>query len=219
MKIALASARQSVDNHGQEILQFEELYSEYVSLLGFQVLVLPLRTNSRDIMKLNPDLILLTGGGDVPLEYYDSDVDVTNQNDRNLLEMTLIDFALKNKIPLFGICRGMQMINGYLGGKIIRNRVNIHPVAVEHKIRVIENNTDCDTNSFHRDVVIVESLSRELKAIALHQTYNHIEAFCGVNYPILGIQWHPERLGKDSVCRQFSDLLIMRLIKRELIKN
>ena len=51
------------------------------------------------INELSPDGILLTGGND--LELY---------KDRDQTEMSLINYAHKKKLPLLGICRGLQVI-------------------------------------------------------------------------------------------------------------
>ena len=37
---------------------------------------------------------------------------------RNKVEKSIIKFSIKNKIPLLGVCRGMQLVNIYFGGKI-----------------------------------------------------------------------------------------------------
>ena len=214
MKYVIASARQLLDHHGQDILQFEEAYATYFASLGYQLLVLPAQTNICVIERLDPDLVLLTGGGDVPAEYYNSDIKVVAQHERDLLENAMIEFAMKHHVPLLGICRGMQMINGFLGGELTRNNENTHPIAVSHRIHIFDCiDADCVVNSYHRDVIQRNLLSKELKAIATHQTQNHVEAFVGITRHILGIQWHPERMGKASACRKFSDILINRLIE------
>ena len=59
----------------------------------------------------NVDLILLPGGNDI------SEKNKSSKN-RLIIENKLIKFSIKNKIPLLGICRGMQVINLFFGGKI-----------------------------------------------------------------------------------------------------
>ena len=59
--------------------------------------------------------IIITGGEDInPLLYNDSsNLKVCGDIDhrRDTLEKKLFDYAFENKIPLIGVCRGMQMIN------------------------------------------------------------------------------------------------------------
>lgn len=214
MKYAISTARQLVDVHGQEIIQIEEAYAEYLAQFGFQLFVLPLLSDIQTIYHLQPEMVLLPGGGDVPDEYYDSNVEVISQDNRNLMEKKLIDFAINNNIPLLGICRGMQMINGFLGGKLTRGLDQFHPVASNHNIQIKNCGDICEVNSFHRDVIQLDSLAKGLEAIAFHENYEHIEAFVSNRHPILGLQWHPERMDKNTPCRRYSDKLISKLIDR-----
>ena len=68
------------------------------------------------------DGIILTGGEDInPLEYNDtSNIKVCGKINfsRDTLERKLFDFAFKNKLPLVGVCRGMQMMNVASGGTL-----------------------------------------------------------------------------------------------------
>ena len=77
--------------------------------------------NTDSILAL-ADGIILTGGEDInPLQYNDTvnlavcgDFDLS----RDTLERKLFDFAFKNKVPLIGVCRGMQMMNVSTGGTL-----------------------------------------------------------------------------------------------------
>ena len=63
----------------------------------------------------------LTGGGDIAIERFDgepnsriSDVDP----DRDRMEIEITQYAFEENIPLFGICRGIQVINVTMGGSL-----------------------------------------------------------------------------------------------------
>ena len=77
--------------------------------------------NTDSILQLT-DGIILTGGEDInPLEYNDtSNIKVCGPINykRDTLERKLFDFAFENKIPLIGVCRGMQMMNVASGGTL-----------------------------------------------------------------------------------------------------
>ena len=77
--------------------------------------------NTDSILKL-ADGIILTGGEDInPLQYNDtSNIKLCGMinNSRDTLERKLFDYAFDNKIPLIGVCRGMQMINVASGGNL-----------------------------------------------------------------------------------------------------
>ncbi len=213
MKYAIITGRQLNDMYSQKIVQFEEAYAEYLMQFGYQSFVLPFTLDIQTVIGFQPQLILLTGGGDVPADYFDSNIDTISQNDRDCLEKSLIEYAMNNDIPLLGICRGMQMINGFLGGKITRDVLGRHPIAVNHMVRFLHNGAKYEVNSFHQDFIHFHALSNSLKAIGLSDEQKQVEAFVGINRRILGLQWHPERSRKGDSCREISDKLILNLIK------
>lgn len=66
-----------------------------------------------DFKKIDFDGLILTGSGDL--------FDISNKEEdkiRDKLEANLISYCLKNNIRIFGVCRGMQMINKYFGGTL-----------------------------------------------------------------------------------------------------
>ena len=214
MKYAIATARQSVDKHGQEMIQIEDTYAQYIEEFKIQLIILPSLSDIRIMEQFQPVMILLTGGGDAPAIYYDAAVECNLQQRRDEIEIKLIQYAINNNIPLLGICRGMQVINGYFGGKITREPTHSHPVAVSHIIECVDEGILYETNSFHRDVIQKDALSKELTAIAYHENAKHVEAYIGINHPILGLQWHPERIDKNAPCRKYSNKLIAELISK-----
>ena len=78
--------------------------------------------NNTDSILALADGIILTGGEDInPLEYNDTvNIKVCGPINykRDTLERKLFDFAFKNRIPLVGVCRGMQMMNVASGGTL-----------------------------------------------------------------------------------------------------
>lgn len=67
--------------------------------------------------------LLLTGGEDIQPDLYGKEDEITfcTETDpvRDTLELTLIRKALELKMPVFGICRGEQILNVALGGTLI----------------------------------------------------------------------------------------------------
>ena len=85
MKYAIITGRQLNDMYSQKIVQFEEAYAEYLMQFGYQSFVLPFTLDIQTVIGFQPQLILLTGGGDVPADYFDSNIDTISQNDRDCL--------------------------------------------------------------------------------------------------------------------------------------
>ena len=103
----------------------------------------------------------------------------------------MLEWAQHHKIPLFGICRGLQFINQYFDGTL--QKIKNH-VGTTHKIYRIQENKELpqqtEVNSFHNYAV------RQL-GVDLHPLYvcsnRNVEAFQHNVLPIIGIMWHPER--------------------------
>ena len=90
---------------------------------GFSLLPLPNITNIKLSEKLNQfkiSGIILSGGNDIG--QYPA---------RDKLELDLIQYSVKNSLPLLGICRGMQMLAKFYGSELIK--IDGH-VNVKHKI-------------------------------------------------------------------------------------
>lgn len=138
--------------------------------------------------QMSIDGIILTGGNDL----YS-----VNQNDlskkRDAYELFLIDYALNNKIPILGICRGMQLINEYFGGtlKEINGHTSTeHSITIEKENRFLKAYNRNSVNSFHN--YTIDTMGNDLK-IAGRSNDGAIEAFEHSTKPILSLMWHPER--------------------------
>jgi putative glutamine amidotransferase len=132
--------------------------------------------NLRAILKsFKPDGILLTGGNS-PVLYGG------NSSERDGIDAFLLGYAVSARIPLMGVCRGMQSIVLHFGGTL--KKIDGH-VAVKH---IIEYNVE--VNSYH--TLAADYLPDTLAATA-HSNDNAIEALRHVSLPIEGIMWHPER--------------------------
>ena len=71
------------------------------------------------------DLVLLTGGEDVNPAYYgEQPHPTTSFTNRDVNEFEIIQKAIELKIPLYGTCRGAQILTVAAGGKLIQNQSN-----------------------------------------------------------------------------------------------
>jgi len=101
--------------------QYSSWLSEADSNLRFVVLY------EQELEKLQQmldtcDALLLTGGNDIYPAWYGKEADTARcgvfNHKRDTLEMKALSLALKNEMPVMGICRGMQLINVYHGGTL-----------------------------------------------------------------------------------------------------
>ena len=181
--------------------------------------------NTDSILKL-ADGIVLTGGEDInPLEYNDTNnIKVCGpiNYSRDTLERKLFVYAFKNKIPLVGICRGMQMMNVASGGTLYGDIPTEIGAEVIHRNNgeVMHEISLCSENSYytnlifplHKDTFLVNSwhhqglkdIAQNIKIIA--RSYDGLPEAAIVDtssHPfMIAVQFHPERLGKDNVIHQ-----------------
>ncbi len=151
------------------------------------------------------DGLLLPGGGDIDPIYFAQN-NLGSQNlDSSLDEkqFLLMDAFVKVQKPILGICKGMQLINVYFGGNIIQDLKSskTHAYQEADMIHV----THAVKNSFiHRlygDTVFTNSahhqgcgmLGRDLLP-AQYALDEVLEALFHSTLPIIGVQWHPERM-------------------------
>ena len=173
--------------------------------------------NTDSILSL-ADGIILTGGEDInPLEYNDTvNIKVCGliNYQRDTLERKLFDYAFKNKIPLVGVCRGMQMMNVASGGTLYGDLPTEIGTAVVHRNNgeVYHEIALCDSSTLifpeGKDTFMVNSwhhqglkdISDNLRVIA--KSYDGLpEAVVmkqSVHPYMVAVQFHPERLGQDN---------------------
>ena len=161
--------------------------------------------SKEDMPKLDTlDGIVLPGGADVNPRHYGQEnkgsVDIDDELDA--FEFALIEKAVSRRLPIFGICRGLQLVNIYFGGTLIQDLDNkeLH-CWVDQKDRSHIVHTDKDSfvyGAYHKSDIrvtsahhqAIDALGEGLVAVAAAED-NIIEA---VQHRTLRVQWHPERM-------------------------
>ena len=151
-------------------------------LAGRAVTLLPLAnapsTAKRTLEDVAPGLIILSGGNDV------GSIPVRDET-----EATALAYATENTIPVLAVCRGMQFVQHYLGGELVRCEGH---VAVNHEVRAVSAPQPAmlQVNSYHQWGI--RALAEDLTPLYLHAD-GTIEAVQHATLPWLGVMWHPER--------------------------
>ncbi|HTE22252.1 MAG TPA: gamma-glutamyl-gamma-aminobutyrate hydrolase family protein [Candidatus Limnocylindria bacterium] len=157
---------------------------------------------------------VLIAGEDVGTNpaYYGEDVldkAARLDDERDQTDIRLVKLAYQKKIPMLGLCKGMQIINVALGGTLYQDIASQYPGAINHDaknsrtkfthratlkeesvLKSIFGGDKLRVNGGHRQGV--KELSKQLTAVATASD-GIVEAFEGSNYPfLLGVQFHPE---------------------------
>src|SRR6266545_4536450 len=114
------TSRINKNQHNRVYDSLEHSYGAYFKSLGFLSLILPNYSDDFiDVLNaLDLTGIVLSGGGDISNVDKSKDLPLTDDLDvvREQFEFELLTWAIANHVPVFGICRGMQLINAFFGG-------------------------------------------------------------------------------------------------------
>lgn len=151
------------------------------------------------------DMLLLPGGGDIdPALYHCKNCGsraIEPQTD--LAQLTLLDDFIRQKKPVLGICKGFQLIQIYWGGTLVQDlkpgELHYHPQKdILHEVWNQKGSffekqygTVCTVNSCHHQAVFRPAPGLEILQTAADHV---IESMRHSDLPVLGVQWHPERL-------------------------
>jgi len=147
------------------------------------------------------DALLLPGGGDLHPKYYAQPTLFAANIDemRDRAELALLSQFVSSRRPIFGICRGLQLINVCFGGALcqhidghsqVSGADRLHPVRNAGLLQTLYG-ASCVVNSAHHQSV--SALGSGLRAVQWAQD-GVIEALRHNSLPIFAVQWHPERL-------------------------
>jgi putative glutamine amidotransferase len=117
----------------------EERAQPYVGALravGVPEASIRIVTPGSTLAEAHPSGLLLCGGLDVdPARYGEAvlpDAGVEVNADRDQLEWDLLDLARERRLPVWGVCRGIQVLNVYLGGSLWQDLPTQAPSAIDH---------------------------------------------------------------------------------------
>lgn len=195
-------------------------YPEFVEKAGGVPVLLPNFDSAPylDALTSRLDGLILTGGQDVDPRRYGQEATsgLDTLPERDAFELGLLARFIGTGKPIFGICRGMQLFNVYLGGTLhqdigdagiserehssvvsrdysLRHKVHLTPGS---RIAEIMGRTEATVNSYHHQVV--NRVARGLDVTALSED-GLIEGLESATHPfLLGVQWHPEKMAGEN---------------------
>jgi putative glutamine amidotransferase len=154
------------------------------------------------------DGVVIAGGPDVDPVHYGAERDPRTGPPaaaRDAWELALVGAALAARIPLLGICRGMQLLNVALGGTLtqhIDGHVERPGVFGRHRIKPVPGTRyaglapeEASVPTYHHQSVARLGAGLVPSAHAEDGTVEAIELPAPRPWA-LGVQWHPE-MGED----------------------
>lgn len=156
--------------------------------------------------------LLLVGGEDIDPKLYGQEPgpDTGKPNlERDKTESWLLEQAFRRNLPVLAICRGMQMLNVFLGGSLIQHlptaerhnakaedkSLPVHRVAIEpgSSIGLAFGASLINVNSRHHQGLDV--LGKNVRVVGRCPDDGVIEAIeVGDGRFVWGVQWHPENM-------------------------
>ena len=175
------------------------------------------------------DGLLVPGGWDVdPPEYGEDRQEETPNVDvpLDLTEIALVRAAVDERVPVFGICRGQQVINVALGGSL-RQHIDGHDMhghprdLLAHAIDIVPGSEFATAVS--SDTVMVNSLHHQsVKDVATglyvtaHSPDGVIEGLESADGMIVAVQCHPEELlGQEGWAMELFQRFVARVADHE----
>lgn len=154
-----------------------------------------------EIRELNPSHIIISPGPGFP-------------KDSGISRDVILEFGAE--IPLLGVCLGHQCIGEVYGGKVIHAPDLMHgktsPVYHKEDSLFADVPSPFTATRYHSLVVEEESLPDELEIIA----YTEDGEIMGVRhkeYPVIGVQFHPESILTDFGMQIFQNFLEKTYLK------
>lgn len=167
------------------------------------------------------DGLLLTGGTDIYPGNYGKEGDTSRcwepDFKRDSIEIALIHAALQQEKPILGICRGLQLLNVYMGGTLYIDLPTDLDTIVKHQcsntyecfhdVKIAENSllfdisgqTSGAVNSNHHQGIEQPAASLKGMAFTNDDLIESIQWKAAEKKPfLLGVQWHPERMNFDN---------------------
>jgi len=186
--------------------------------------------------------LLLTGGEDVNPARYGKENELSKceeiDNYRDSLEFALIKKAVGLKIPVFGICRGEQILNVALGGTLftdiptdigttVLHRSSSSTTGCPHIVNINKNSvlfrltgiTRDTVNSYHHQAIDKIAPGFRVTAYSENGVAEAMERESPDGKPfIMAVQWHPEKATqKPELSKPLGDIFIKQV--REFSKS
>jgi len=147
------------------------------------------------VTELQFDGLILSGGNDLAVLQGATNV----APERDASERALLELSAESGLPLFGVCRGLQIMARYHGATLTRVEGHVatrHPVHACGDNRLVGEDRQ-SVNSFHQWALRAKDLPSALMPAAMGMD-DTVEAIQHVCLRQAAVMWHPERGAPDD---------------------
>jgi len=188
MKVGITLRVVNAQNYQEKRDALSHDWPKFLEKLGIWPIFIPNNLSNIELFldQMNIEGLILSGGDDIG-----------DNPERDYTEKKIINYGIKQNIPIFGVCRGMQVINKYFDGntKKLNNSSHVnksHFLSITNEFISSFLNTTIQVNSYHYNIITSDVLGVGLEYFAISDDKT-IEGFFHKKYPIMGVMWHPER--------------------------
>jgi carbamoyl-phosphate synthase small subunit len=170
-----------------------------LSAMGARATVVPASTSAAEILKLRPDGLLLSNGPGDPEPVTDA--------------IETIKRLLPERLPIFGICLGHQLLGLALGGKTFKLKFGHH--GSNHPVKDLETGKIEITSQNHGFCVDLDSLPKEARTTHVNLNDGTSEGMAHSTLPVFSVQYHPESSAGPHDSRYLFDRFAARMRERQ----
>lgn len=157
---------------------------------GAEVIVVPYSYTAEDILKLNPDGIMLSNGPGDPSDNVGIIREINKLCEYNL---RLSGEATRNSLPIFGICLGHQMLALARGAKT--SKLKYGHRGGNHPVKDMETGRVYISSQNHGYAVENDTLPSYAKLAFTNSNDGTCEGVTYTDIPAFSVQFHPEACG------------------------
>jgi len=202
-------------------------YINWIQNAGYEsVLILP--NTSQKILDLVEGIVIPGGVDTDPTIFNESNYNSVDCNPSlDLFQIKMIDYCILNKIPIFGVCRGHQLIYRYFKSKfpddaLLNKMIYLQDIKghqekfytkLVHEVCHFSSGNLSKVNSLHHQGILIESSNAHLisELVKIEYFSNHnmeknillVEGLFYKDYNIRTVQWHPEGLNQIELIKDF----------------
>lgn len=196
MRIAITQRVEQVAGYDERRDCLDQRWSSLMEELEIDLVPVPnrLRNPASWLIRQEVAGLVLSGGND--LSHLPGAVNFSAE--RDFTEAALLTHAQALKLPVLGVCRGMQALNHFLGGGLtpLDGHINcFHTVQGAPQSELFSPYKQ--VNSFHGWGITPQDLASGLRA-QVWAADGSVEAFTHHQLPWTAIMWHPERPSSNT---------------------